>query len=35
MKHIVGFSGGIDSQAALRFVRNRFGNDNVIAWNIT
>lgn len=33
MKHIVGFSGGIDSQAALRYVRNHFGDANVIALN--
>lgn len=33
MKHIVGLSGGIDSQAALRWVRNRFGDENVIALN--
>jgi 3'-phosphoadenosine 5'-phosphosulfate sulfotransferase (PAPS reductase)/FAD synthetase len=33
MKHIVGFSGGIDSQAALRWARNRFGDEDVIALN--
>lgn len=33
MKHIVGFSGGIDSQAALRKVREMFGDENVIALN--
>lgn len=33
LKHIVGFSGGIDSQAVLRYVRNRFGDDDVIALN--
>lgn len=33
MKHVVGLSGGIDSQAALRWVRNRFGDENVIALN--
>lgn len=32
-KHIVGFSGGIDSQATLRWVRNRFGDENAIALN--
>jgi 3'-phosphoadenosine 5'-phosphosulfate sulfotransferase (PAPS reductase)/FAD synthetase len=33
MKHIVGFSGGIDSQATLRWVRNRYGDENVLAVN--
>lgn len=33
VKHIVGFSGGIDSQACLNFVRKKFGDDNVIAVN--
>jgi 3'-phosphoadenosine 5'-phosphosulfate sulfotransferase (PAPS reductase)/FAD synthetase len=32
-KHIVGVSGGIDSQAALRWVRNHYGDENVIALN--
>lgn len=30
MKHIVGFSGGIDSQATARWCINRFGAENVI-----
>lgn len=30
MKHIVGFSGGIDSQATVRWVRNRFGDANTV-----
>lgn len=30
MKHIVGFSGGIDSQAVARWCINRFGAENVI-----
>jgi len=33
MKHIVGFSGGVDSQACLRFVREKYGDENVIAVN--
>ena len=33
MKHIVGFSGGIDSQAVYRYLRNRFDPDDVIALN--
>lgn len=33
MKHIVGFSGGVDSQACLRFVREKFGDEDVIAIN--
>jgi 3'-phosphoadenosine 5'-phosphosulfate sulfotransferase (PAPS reductase)/FAD synthetase len=33
MKHIVGFSGGIDSQEALARVRSTFGDANVIALN--
>jgi 3'-phosphoadenosine 5'-phosphosulfate sulfotransferase (PAPS reductase)/FAD synthetase len=33
MKHIVGFSGGIDSQAAARWVRNRFPAEDVILTN--
>lgn len=33
MKHIVGFSGGIDSQAAARWVLNRFPADSVILLN--
>lgn len=33
MKHIVGFSGGIDSQACARWVLNRYGADNVILTN--
>jgi 3'-phosphoadenosine 5'-phosphosulfate sulfotransferase (PAPS reductase)/FAD synthetase len=32
-KHVVGFSGGIDSQAALAWVRDKFGDENVIALN--
>lgn len=33
MKHVVGFSGGIDSQATLRWLRNRYGDEDVIATN--
>lgn len=33
MKHIVGFSGGIDSQACARWVLNRFPVENVILVN--
>jgi 3'-phosphoadenosine 5'-phosphosulfate sulfotransferase (PAPS reductase)/FAD synthetase len=33
MKHIVGFSGGIDSQAAATWVLNRFPKENVILLN--
>jgi 3'-phosphoadenosine 5'-phosphosulfate sulfotransferase (PAPS reductase)/FAD synthetase len=33
MKHIVGFSGGIDSQACARWVLNRFPVDDVILTN--
>lgn len=33
MKHIVGFSGGVDSQMCLRWVRDKFGDDDVIALN--
>ena len=33
MKHIVGFSGGIDSQAVLRWVRNRYPAEDIIAAN--
>lgn len=33
MKHVVGFSGGIDSQAETRLLRNRYGDENVIALN--
>ena len=33
MKHIVGFSGGIDSQATALWVRNRFPKDDVILLN--
>ena len=32
-KHIVGFSGGIDSQACARWVINRYGAENVILTN--
>jgi NH3-dependent NAD+ synthetase len=32
-KHIVGFSGGVDSQATLRWVRNRYPAENIIAVN--
>lgn len=32
-KHIVGFSGGIDSQAAARYVINRFGPEDTILTN--
>lgn len=30
MKHVVGFSGGIDSQAVIRWVRNRYGDADTI-----
>ena len=33
MKHVVGFSGGIDSQATLLWVRNRFPAQDIIALN--
>jgi len=33
MKHIVGFSGGVDSQACARWVLNRFPKDDVILTN--
>lgn len=33
MKHIVGFSGGIDSQACARWVLNRFPAEDVILMN--
>lgn len=33
MKHVVGFSGGVDSQMALRWVRDKYGDDDVIALN--
>lgn len=33
MKHIVGFSGGIDSQATARWVRNRFPAEDIILLN--
>jgi 3'-phosphoadenosine 5'-phosphosulfate sulfotransferase (PAPS reductase)/FAD synthetase len=33
VKHIVGFSGGIDSQATARWARNRFGEENTILLN--
>jgi 3'-phosphoadenosine 5'-phosphosulfate sulfotransferase (PAPS reductase)/FAD synthetase len=33
VKHIVGFSGGIDSQACARWVLNRFPKDDVILTN--
>jgi 3'-phosphoadenosine 5'-phosphosulfate sulfotransferase (PAPS reductase)/FAD synthetase len=33
MKHIVGLSGGIDSQAAALWVRNRFGEEDTILLN--
>jgi 7-cyano-7-deazaguanine synthase in queuosine biosynthesis len=33
MKHIVGLSGGIDSQAAARWVLNRNHPDDVILMN--
>lgn len=33
MKHIVGFSGGVDSQACARWVLNRFSKDDVILTN--
>ena len=33
MKHVVGFSGGIDSQACALWVRNRFPREDVILLN--
>lgn len=33
MKHVVGFSGGVDSQACLWWARQKFGDENVIAIN--
>jgi 7-cyano-7-deazaguanine synthase in queuosine biosynthesis len=33
MKHIVGFSGGIDSQACARWVLNRYPKEDVILLN--
>jgi hypothetical protein len=33
VKHIVGFSGGIDSQAAARWVLNRYPKEDVILLN--
>lgn len=33
MKHIVGFSGGIDSQAAALWVRNRFPAEDIVLLN--
>jgi 3'-phosphoadenosine 5'-phosphosulfate sulfotransferase (PAPS reductase)/FAD synthetase len=33
MKHIVGFSGGIDSQATARWVLNRFDPSDVVLLN--
>jgi 3'-phosphoadenosine 5'-phosphosulfate sulfotransferase (PAPS reductase)/FAD synthetase len=33
LKHIVGFSGGIDSQAVYRWLRNRYAPEDVIALN--
>lgn len=33
MKHIVGFSGGIDSQACARWVLNRYPPEDVILMN--
>ena len=33
MKHIVGFSGGVDSQACARWVLNRYAADDVILMN--
>jgi 3'-phosphoadenosine 5'-phosphosulfate sulfotransferase (PAPS reductase)/FAD synthetase len=35
MKHIVGFSGGVDSQACARWVLNRFPAEDVILTNST
>jgi 3'-phosphoadenosine 5'-phosphosulfate sulfotransferase (PAPS reductase)/FAD synthetase len=35
VKHIVGFSGGVDSQACARWVLNRFPKDDVILTNST
>jgi len=33
VKHIVGFSGGIDSQAVYRWLRNRYAPEDIIALN--
>lgn len=33
LKHVVGFSAGIDSQAALLWVRNRYAPEDIIALN--
>ena len=33
MKHVVGFSGGIDSQAVLLWVRNRYPASDIVALN--
>lgn len=33
MKHVIGFSGGIDSQAALRWLLNRYPKEDIIALN--
>lgn len=33
MKHIVGFSGGVDSQATMRWVLNRYPAEDVLALN--
>lgn len=33
MKHILGFSGGIDSQAVYRWLRNRYPAEDIIALN--
>ena len=33
MKHVIGFSGGVDSQATLIWMRKQFGDENVIALN--
>lgn len=33
MKHVVGFSGGIDSQACLWWMRQNLGDENIIAMN--
>jgi 7-cyano-7-deazaguanine synthase in queuosine biosynthesis len=35
MKHIIGFSGGIDSQSAALWCLNRFESDDVILLNST
>ncbi|QDT94184.1 phosphoadenosine phosphosulfate reductase domain-containing protein [Gimesia algae] len=33
MKHVIGFSGGVDSQACLWWMRQKFGDEDIIAMN--